>query len=395
MRARVQRLVTIGVTIATVSLFVFAEVPAMALEPGGKPPPPAVIVAPVKVENVAPSSSFVGHVTAIQTVAIVPRVTAFIEKEPVKQGSDVKKGEVLFELQKTQYQASVEQAQAQLDSANAALKNATLQYQRAAQLAHQGFEAKANLDQATATRDQDQANVLAAQANLAQAALNLSYCTIVAPIDGRIGAISPTVGNLVTPSTPPMVTINQMNPIRVVFPVSDRQIVAVQQRTGTGVAKIAAGLTVGLVLPDGHPYGQSGKIAFLGNQVSTQTGTVDVYADFANPNDLLLPGSYVTVDVRRAKPEERPMVPVAAVITDQNGSYVLVVDSNHVVRQQPVTLGRQVAQDYIVEKGLTAGEDVIVAGSQKVRPGETVNPQQAAAPATAQASGAGPASAGG
>ncbi|HET6183817.1 MAG TPA: efflux RND transporter periplasmic adaptor subunit [Acetobacteraceae bacterium] len=366
--------------------------PVSAQPPGATAPPPAVVVAPVAVENVAPSSSFVGHVQAIQSVAIVPRVTAFIEQEPVKQGSDVKKGEVLFELQKAQYQAAVEQAQAQLDSANAALKNAQLQYQRAAQLAHQGFEAQSNLDQAIATRDQDQANVLAAQASLAEAALNLSYCTIVAPIDGRIGAIAPTVGNLVTPSTPAMVTINQMDPIRVVFPVSDRQIVSVQQQTGASVDKIAAGLAVTLTLPDGKPYAQAGRIAFLGNEVSTETGTVSVYADFPNPDRLLLPGSYVTVNVRRAQPQERPVVPVASVITDQQGSYVLVVDSNDVVQQQPITLGWQVAQNYIVEKGLTGGERVIVAGMQKVRPGERVAPQLARPQATAQT---GPGAAGG
>jgi membrane fusion protein (multidrug efflux system) len=316
------------------------------------PPAPAVIVAPIKVQNVAPTSSFIGHVVAIKSVAIVPRVTAFIEKEPVKDGSDVKAGEVLFELQKAQYQAAVQEAQATLQGDNAALKNAQVAYERAARLAKQGFEAQANLDSAAATRDQDQAKVLADQGILAQAALNLSYCTIVAPIGGRIGAISPDVGNLVTPSTPAMVTINQLDPIRVMFSVSDRQLVEVEQRTGTSIDKIAAGLVLSLTLPDGKTYAQSGKIAFLGNEVSTQTGTVSVYADFANPNDLLLPGSYVTVEVRRAKPEESPLVPVASVETDQSGSFVLVVNKNDVVQEQPVTLGRQIAQDYIVTKRL-------------------------------------------
>ncbi len=348
-------------------------------------PPPAVTVAPVAVENVAPANTFIGRVTPIQSVQVVPRVTAFIEDVPVRQGSDVKAGEVLFQLQKTQYQAAVQAAQAQVDSAKAALENAQLAYQRAQQLAKQGFVAQANLDQATATRDQDQAQVLAAEANLAQAALNLGYCTIVSPIDGRIGAITLTKGNLVTPSTPALATINQLDPIRVVFSVSDSVIVKVEQQTGATQNEIASKLVVGLLLPDGSQYKQAGKISFLNNQVDPQTGTVSVYADFPNPDRLLLPGAFVNVNVRREQPEEKPVVPAAAIQTEQNGSYVLVVGSDNKVKQQPVTLGSQIGQDYIINKGLTGGEMVIVAGVQKVRPGEKVNPSAAPAAQTASA----------
>jgi membrane fusion protein (multidrug efflux system) len=352
--------------------------PALAQAPSGKPgspPLPAVLVTPVRVENVAPVYSFIGHVVAIQSVQVVARVTAFIETEPAKQGSDVKAGETLFELQKTQYQAAVQAAQAQLDGANAAVRNAQLAYERAKRLANQGFEAQSNLDQATATLQQDQANVLAAQANLAQAALNLSYCTIVSPINGRIGAVTLTVGNLVTPSTPALLTVNQLDPIRVVFSVSDSTLVGVQQRTGANYKQLAASTVVNLVLPDGSQYGQPGKISFFSNEVDPATGTISVYADFPNPNRLLLPGSYVTTNLRREQPQEAPLVPVAAVQTEQSGSFVLVVGPDNTVHQQPVELGRQIAQDFIVTKGLQGGERVIVEGVQKVHPGQKVNPQ--------------------
>ncbi len=354
---------------------------AVAAAPGAPSgaPPPAVTVTAVPVQDVAPVYSFIGHVTAIQSVQVVPRVTAFIEAEPVSQGSDVKAGQVLFELQKAQYQAAVQGAQAQLDSANAGLHQAELAYMRAAQLAKQGFEAQANLDQATATRDQDRATVLSAQANLAQAALNLSYTTIVSPIEGRVGAVTLTTGNLVTPSTPPLATVNQLDPIRVVFSVSDRVLVDVKQKTGDSTDKIAASLAIDLILADGTKYSQAGKISFLNNQVDPQTGTVSVYSDFPNPDRLLLPGSYVTTNVRRAQPELRPLVPVAALQTDQGGSYVLTVGADATVHQQPVVLGRQIAQDFIVTKGLSGGERVIVEGVQKVRPGEKVNAQEAPA----------------
>ena len=337
-------------------------------------PPPAVMVAPVVVENVAPVYTFIGRVVAIHSVQLVPRVTAFIEAVPVRQGSEVKAGEVLFQLQKAQYQAAVQSAQAQLMSAQAGLWQAQLAYLRAAKLGRQGFEAQSNLDQALATRDQDQASVLSDEANLAQAKLNLSYCTITAPIAGRIGTVSLTKGNLVTPTTPALGTINQLDPIRVVFSVSYRVLVAAEQKTGATQGQLAAGVTVDLKLPDSSTYKPSGKIAFLNNQVNSQTGTVSVYADFPNPDRVLLPGGFVTVELHRSKPEERPLAAVEAVQTDRSGSYVLVVGPNDDVQERPITLGPQIDQDFIVEKGLVGGERVIVAGVQKVKPGETVRP---------------------
>jgi membrane fusion protein (multidrug efflux system) len=331
-------------------------------------------VVPVVVKNVAPAHTFVGRVTAIQAVQIVPRVTAFVEDIPVSQGSDVKTGDVLYRLEDAQYSAAVKAAQAQLASANAALRQSQLAYERASRLTVQNVETQANLDQAQATRDQNQANVNAAQANLAQADLNLSYTTIKSPIDGRIGAVSLTKGNLVTPSTPPLATVNQLDPIRVLFSVSDREIVSAQQQRGEPAARIAQGLSVNIVLPDGSAYPETGRIAFLSNQVDQATGTVGVYADFANPRELLLPGGFVTVEVRRATPEERPLVPVAAVQLQQSGSFVLTVGANNKVAQTAVQLGRQVGQDYVVTSGLSGGERVIVEGVQKVHPGETVNP---------------------
>jgi membrane fusion protein, multidrug efflux system len=343
-------------------------------------PPPAVSVSTIQKQNVAPSYGYIGRVIAIQSVQIVPRVTAFIDELVAKQGSDVKAGDVIYQLQKSQYQAALTAAQAQVASAQAAVENAELQYQRASRLNKQGFEAQSNLDQATATRDQDRASLLSAQANQAQAALNLSYCTIVSPIDGRIGFATMTKGNLVTPSTTAMATVNQLDPIRVVFSVADNEVVSVQQRTSATTDQIAAGLDVHLTLSDGSHYDHSGKIAFLSNQVDVQTGTVSVYADFPNPRKLLLPGAFVNVSVRESKPDERALVPIQAVQTDQKGHFVLVVGPDNKVSQQPVTVGRQIEQYEIVDSGLKGGEKVIVEGVQKVQPGETVNATEVPSP---------------
>src|SRR3954453_205898 len=340
-------------------------------------PAPAVVVTTARVENIAPVSSFIGHVQAIQSVQIVPRVTAFIEDEPTPQGSDVKAGQVLFVLQKAQYEAAVQSAQAKLTSTQAALANTQRQYERAAQLATRGYEATANLDVARANRDQAQADVLSAQAALTQAQLDLGYTTITPPIAGRPGAVRRTKGNLVTPTTPALATVNQMDPIRIVFSVADRRFVDFKQRVGSDVKQATAALALQVVLPNGKEYDRPGKIAFINNEADTQTGTVAVYADFPNPEALLLPGSYVTVNIRSAKPQEAVLAPIAAIQTDQSGSYVLVVGPDHKIAQRPIQLGRQIGQEYVISKGLTAGENVIVQGVQKVRPGETVNPQVA------------------
>lgn len=338
-------------------------------------PPPTVVVAPVAAENIAPGFSNIGHVIAIQSVKLVPRVTAFINVVNVKQGSDVKAGEVLFTLQPEQYQAALQTAQAGLASAQAAYANAELVYERAHSLNATGFEAESNLDAAVATRNEDQANVLSEQANVATAQLNLGYCTITAPINGRIGTVALTKGNLVTPSSGTLATINQLDPIRVVFSVStDSPVLSVP----------AAGFAISLDLPDGKPYVQKGKIAFLDNQVDSATGTVNVYADFPNPDGLLLPGAYVNVDTTPVTPQEALLVPVAAVQTDQNSTFVLVVGADNKVAQQIVTLGDQIAQNYVVKSGVKQGDRVIVDGIQKVKIGEVVSASvaQSAAPNT-------------
>jgi membrane fusion protein (multidrug efflux system) len=353
---------------------------ALPIAAAAATPLPSVIVTPVASANIAPSFSNIGHVIAIQSVAIVPRVTAFIDNVDVSQGSTVKTGQVLFSLQPAQYQAALQTAQAALASAQAALANAQLEYERAARLNATGFEATANLDSDITTRNEDQANVLAAEASVANAQLNLSYCTITAPIDGRIGAVALTKGNLVTTTTGTLLTINQIDPIRVEFSVSSNSPLLYPTQNASATKNGTSGapaFTVSLQLPNGKNYPIKGKIAFFDNQVDSQTGTVNVYADFANPNSELLPGEYVNVQTAPATPVNALLVPVAAVQTDQNSQYVLTLGPGNKVQEQAVTLGDQIAQNFVVKSGLAAGDQVIVDGMQKVKVGDEVNPSLA------------------
>jgi membrane fusion protein (multidrug efflux system) len=342
-------------------------------------PAASVTVEPIQVRNVAPASTYIGRVQAIQSVAIVARVQAFVDKIDFQEGAMVKAGQLLFELQKAPYQAAVEAAQAGLQRAEATLRNAQLIYERDSRLGRGAVVSQSQIDADLATRDADNADVLSARANLETAAINLSYTSITSPIDGRIGKAAYTVGNLVgaSASAGPLATVVQVDPIRVIFSVADRDIVSALQRTHQTSAKIASTLSLDLQLPDGQRYPQHGEIEFIDNAVDPATGTVSVWGRFANPEGLLIPGGFVSVDVQRATPEERPLVPVQAVQDDKAGHFVLLVGPDNKVSQRTISIDRQIGQDWIVTAGLKGGENVIIEGLQKVQPGQVVSPVQA------------------
>jgi membrane fusion protein (multidrug efflux system) len=268
----------------------------------------------------------------------------------------VKAGQLLFELQKPPYQAAVDAARAALQRAEATVRNAELTYQRDSKLGRGTVISQAQIDADLANRDAAAADVLSARANLETAEINLGY------------------------NTSPLATVVQVDPIRVIFSVADRDIVNALQRTHQTSAKIAATLSLSLQLPNGQPYPQKGEIEFIDNQVDPATGTVAVWGRFANPEGLLIPGGFVTVDVRRAQPEERPVVPVQAVQNDKSGQFVLLVGPDNKVRQQYIKVGHQLGQEWIVTDGLKGGEDVIIEGLQKVQPGQVVNAQRTPPP---------------
>ncbi len=343
-------------------------------QPCGAQPAPAVTVATVPVQDVSPVSTYVGRVDPIQSVQIMARVTAYLEKIDFSEGGDVSTNQTLFELEKAPFEAAVQSAQAQLDKAQAALRQAENEYQRQARLNQQGFAPQATLDQARAARDSDAADVEAASANLATAMINLGYTTIKSPIDGRIGKALLSVGALVTPSSGPLANVVQIEPIRVVFGVPDRDVISAEQHTGTSPGQIAATLALDLRLANGTRYSHQGRIEFINNQVDPATGTVSVWGRFDNPERLLVPGAFATVEVHTAQPERKPMVPVAAVQQDKQGAFVLLVEPDNTVKEQRITLGPQVGQYFVVTEGLSGGERVIAEGIQKVQPGQKVNP---------------------
>ncbi|MDW7555326.1 efflux RND transporter periplasmic adaptor subunit (plasmid) [Azospirillum brasilense] len=349
---------------------VLAQQPANA-------PPPTVTTEVVRDRDVTPTSEFIGRVQAIQDFEARARVEGFIEQVAFQEGQNITKDTLLYVIEQAPYQAAVDSAKADLARAQATLREAQRAFQRAQELRTRGNISQADVDQAQAGQETAEADIMQTQAKLRQAELNLGYTRISSPIDGRIGATAMTVGDLVNPSSGPLATVVQLDPIRVVFSVSDRDILEVQRAAPDLASADAVNRFVpALRLADGSEYEQKGKVSFASNRIDPQTGTIPVYADFANPKGFLLPGQYVTVLIRPAQTERQPVVPVSAIQQDQQGSYVLVLDQQNRAQRRPIEPGPQLDQVIAVPKGVQAGETVIVGGAQKVRPGMVVQPER-------------------
>jgi membrane fusion protein, multidrug efflux system len=350
------------------ALFLLAGYGAAAAQAS---PPPAVSVTPVVSRQVTATGDFIGRVAAVDKVDIVARVPGFIEERNFTEGQQVKTGDLLFRIEQATYKAAVDQQSANLAKAKATEVNANLQLQRSQALVRNDNVPQATVDQLSAAEQSAQADVLQAQALLEQAQVNLGYTEIRAPINGRIGLANFTVGNLVGPSSGRLATIVSQDPIYVTFQASEADIIEYKHRIATSADKNPH-VTLHIKLPDGVLYQYPGITNFLDVQVEADTDTVVVRAQFPNPEGMLIPGGIVGVIVERGAPRPSLVVPQSAILLDQAGNYVMVVNDAKTVEQRRVTIGVEQGRDIVVESGLKEGELVIVEGIQKVRPGQVV-----------------------
>ena len=335
------------------------------------PANPAVGVRPAAMKGVQRSFEFVGRIKAVNKVDLRARVEGFLEKILFREGQDVKSGDLLYQIEKVQFQAQVDQAKANLASAEAETTNARLQYARHLQLSKDQFSPQSQVDQDKAALDQASAKVLQTRAALTQAEVNLGYTDIHAPVDGRIGRTAYTVGNLVNPASGILTTIVSQDPIYVLFPISVRDLEIIREarrKEDGGLAKIE----IRVRLSDGSEYPQRGVWNMTDPQVDQQTDTLTMRAVIPNPERRLVDGQFVTTSIRERQQEPRLVVPQAALQIDQSGYYVLVVDDQHKVDQRRIQTGPNQDTDVVVTAGLREGENVIVDGIQKVRPGQVV-----------------------
>jgi RND family efflux transporter MFP subunit len=333
---------------------------------------PLVTVVPVKIQDINPPTEYIGHVEAIQVVDLRARVEGFLEQINFVEGDNVPSGKLLYVIEQAPYLAKVAVDKAQVAQAEAELTRANQHLKRLRSVLSASIPAT-DLDDAVAAQLRAEAQIAIAKANLNRSLLDLGYTTIKAPINGRIGRTAYTRGNLVGPASKPLARIVQMDPIRVLYSISDNNLAAIQMALKDAVeGQQSSALVPRLRLADGTILDTKGRIDFVDNEVDPATGTIAIRAEFDNPKKLLIPGQYVTVLVTLTHPKLRPTVPQAAVLVNQQGQYVLVVDSENVANVRQITIGKAVGAMWAVESGLAEGEQVIVEGIQKVKPGEPV-----------------------
>jgi membrane fusion protein (multidrug efflux system) len=342
---------------------------ARAQVPGAPSGPPAVLYQPAALEDVTNQRDFLGRVQAADKVELRARVEGFLEKRLFKEGEVVKEGDVLFQIDKAPFQADVEQREADLAAAQAILKNAEYQLGRAKELVAKQATSQATLDQRVAEEGKARADVLKADAALRRAQINLSWTDITAPISGRIGQAKVTPGNVVGPNTGPLAVLVRTDPINVTFPVTQRELLNARQNGPVGDIKVK------LILPNGTPYPETGTIELLDVETNQGTDSVTVRAVMPNPKGTLIDGMSVRVRLELGKPQQKLVIPYSAVAIDQQGTFVLLVGEGNKVERRNVKLGALIdGGKVVVDDGLKPGDQVIVEGLQRIRPGAVVAP---------------------
>lgn len=343
---------------------------------GGQMPPPAVVIERVQIRDASNPSEFIGRVEAIEAVDIRARVQGFLRSVNFRAGEAVKVGDLLFEIEPAQYEASVASAEAQRARAEASRNEAESRLKRTRELLRRDAAAQATLDEAQAAFDIAAADVKVAEAALRNAELNLSYTRIAAPIAGQIGRAALTQGNLVGPESNALARIVQLDPVRVVFSVTEGQVVSLrQQETDGGKFDIEA-LTLGLRLPNGTDYPHQGRVEYAESEVNPRTGTVAVRLVFPNPDHLLIPNQSVTAIIRDKRVSQLPVIPQSAVLQDRQGRFVYVLGDDNKVAQRRIETGARVANGWAVTEGLKGGEAIVVQGIQRLADGMVVQPSQ-------------------
>lgn len=350
---------------------------AAACGRGGAPPPQAVpvTVGAVRRQPVPFELDAVGTVEPMQTVAVQPQVTGQLLRIDFREGQEVVRGQVLFEIDPRPFRAAVQQAAAVLSRDSATAANAGLDESRYADLIKRQYITAQQYDQARTAAATARATLAADQAALEQDRLNLQYATIRAPIAGRTGSLQVREGNLVRANTSTLVTINQIRPILVRFAVPAADLGAIRQYRDQG--SVHAQPTAG-----GTP--SAGTLVFVDNAVDTTTGTIMLKGSFPNQDGTLWPGEFVNVSLQLYVQPEALTVPSTAVMNGQQGSYVFVVKSDSTADARPVTVQRTSGDLTIIDGDLADGDQVVTDGQLLLRSGSRVQIKRAsAAPAEA------------
>ena len=341
-------------------------------------PPPAVTVVRAVVEDVTPTRTFTGRIQAMDKVDLRTRVQGFLEKRLFQEGADVKEGDLLFVIEKPPYETAVADAKGAIERAQGALKLAEVEVDRFRELVKKQAAAQNDLDLRVAKHTEARGALMQSQAGLEKAELDPSYTDVKAPLSGRIGAAAYSVGSFVSPSSEPLATLVRQDPTYVVFPVSYRLILELRRQQAEKGEDPRA-VKVKLRLADGSFYAHTGTLNFIDVEVSPGTDTLLIRAELPNPDRLLIDGGLVTAVAEAAKPQRALVVPQQAILADQAGLYVLVVDAESKVQVRRIESAPAIDGRVPVKKGVAEGDRVVVDGVQKVRPGIAVSATEAPA----------------
>lgn len=350
-----------------------------------QPVPPTVTVAPALMGTITQSYEIIGQAYANKQVELLARVRGFLEKRNFQEGRHVQKDQLLFAIEKTDYEAAVKIAQASLKRAKAELVLSNVEYNRQKTLLSENATAKRNFDIAESNKLKAEADLMNAEAQLAQAQLNLSYTEVKAPFDGIIGFTTYDVGNVVGPTSQPLATVVNIDPIDVRFNISEIDLLQIREEINRMQSdnkiklsdekikeKIFKHIDIYLNFQDGKRYQHKGYINAASNIVNPSTGTLLIEASFPNKDELISVGMYVKILIEQKQSGKTLLVPKAGVISSQAGEYVLLVDDNNKVNRRYVTTGVRSGTDVEILKGLEEDDKIIIDGIQKVRPNITV-----------------------
>ena len=360
------------VATATISAFAQTAAPKDAAPAPQGPKPSMFLVGVAKAGAVDhnPVRTFSGRVLSPETVAVVAQVAGEVKEVGFQEGALLKKGDVLYRIDPVKYEAAVAAGKADVARCQATYDYAKKSFERAKTLFEKKVASDDDLDSATSAYASAEAALAAAKAALVSAEDNLSHCTVVAPVDGKVGVNAATVGNYVTTASGALATIVRQDPVRVAFAPGMRDYLSFFG----GEKGLRELFSVRIRLADATVYPEEGEVEFVGNAVNATTDTMPVYARFANKGGILVPGATVKVEVQAKKAAHYVSLPLTAIVHDGDKAFVWMVGENNMPVRRDIVVAATTASYVAVESGLEEGEEVIVRGTHKIMPGVPVEP---------------------
>ena len=353
------------------------------------PKSPEVVVCQPVVREVTDYEPFPGTIVAVADVTVRARVSGYLDKVLFREGAEVKEGDPLFDIDPRIYQADLEQKEANVALCEAHLNRSESDYKRASELLKSNSISETDYDQYRDTRDEAVATLKMAKAARDLSQLNVTFTHVTAPISGRISRQLVDPGNLVTADQTPLTTIVSQDPVYAEFKPDMRTVLRIRRliRAGTVKSSMEEEMPVFLELPDEEGFPHRGSIHFVDNRVDTMTGTLYLRGRFPNPQRMLSPGLFARIQLPIGKPHASLAIAEKALGTDQGQKYLYVVDKDNKVAYRSVKVGRKLGDGLqAIEEGLKEGEQVVLDGVQRVRPGITVAPKMAEALSAADSS---------